>query len=203
MATSRSPESKEEKVDAQLASIRALSSAPLPATITLPAVADVVQSTRAVYVIECERNHAFYGGEVHVKADDNKGKRLAAVWARFRRHRNGTGAEWTKVHGARRLVFINEYADMFDEDKMVLQWMVKHGIENVRGGQWSQVRLPATVVDDLRRTIWHAQRRCLQCGSSSHFVSKCPFGRLRIRNPVDQTCWSRFISHFWKGCTLN
>lgn len=193
-------------MNTQLASIRALTPIVPDGPVQIGPASDTKQpltetkctSTRCTYMIECDRNECFYGGEIEVKAQDNKGKRLAALWSRFRRHRDGQGAEWTKLHGARRIVHVNLYAEMFDEDKLVLQWMVKHGIDKVRGGQWSRVRLPTYVVDDLQRSIWHAQRRCLHCGSDTHFVNQCPTvtrAHVTQHRPLP-SCWSRLLHRF-------
>jgi hypothetical protein len=52
-------------------------------------------------------------------------------------------------------------------------YMAEYGIENVRGGAYCRMEMPNSLTKLLYREIWHAQNRCLECGSRVHYVAKC------------------------------
>lgn len=94
--------------------------------------------------------------------------------SRIAQHFNSAGAEWTKLHPVVDVVEVIENCDGYDEDKVTKQYMGRYGIENVRGGSYSQIRLSATKVALLRTEINGAQDRCFNCGATGHFVRDCP-----------------------------
>jgi predicted GIY-YIG superfamily endonuclease len=57
-------------------------------------------------------------------------------------HREGlTRITWTQIHRPIRLLSIVPVAVKEQLDDYVCQWMREEGMENVRGGSWSDVRL--------------------------------------------------------------
>jgi predicted GIY-YIG superfamily endonuclease len=99
---------------------------------------------------------------------------------RFEQHMNGKGSVWTKIHGPLDLIEerpVSEEGGMFDEDNLTLEYMIKHGIENVRGGKYCRIKLSTNEKGAINRSIRHAQNLCLKCGGN-HFVSKCTKGKL-------------------------
>ena len=56
-------------------------------------------------------------------------------------HFNGRGSEWTQRYKPISEVDRLSGCDPFDEDKYTLQYMLKYGITNVRGGSYSQIEL--------------------------------------------------------------
>jgi GAG-polyprotein viral zinc-finger/Ricin-type beta-trefoil lectin domain/Zinc knuckle len=100
--------------------------------------------------------------------------RTSNIDSRVSSHIEGTGSEWTKLHKPLTTVETIQNADLFDEDKYTLKYMAKYGIENVRGGSYSQVILPIDVIRNIERQIRNAQDRCFLCGESGHFVKNCP-----------------------------
>lgn len=74
------------------------------------------------------------------------------------------------------------------EDRTTRRLMKKHGLSMVRGGGYTQVKLPLTTRRGLQSYIskgkrlnahcrkiesWHQANRCTRCGSRSHWASKC------------------------------
>ncbi|NDF01239.1 MAG: hypothetical protein EB034_23680, partial [Verrucomicrobia bacterium] len=91
---------------------------------------------------------------------------------RIAEHRAGRGAAYTKRYPAESVVSISP-GDRFDEDAAVRRLMREHGIEFVRGGAYSQVKLTADDTAALHRELRAAVDACLRCGSRDHFVASC------------------------------
>jgi hypothetical protein len=51
--------------------------------------------------------------------------------------------------------------------------MEKYGIENVRGGTYSNVVLDANCIAVLEKEIRHSNNLCVRCGRDTHFVKDC------------------------------
>lgn len=113
-----------------------------------------------IYVLECEH------GKIYVGKTSQPVQRIAT-------HFGKAGSEWTKLYPP--IAVIEQFeGDDFDEDKTVKKYMSKHGIQNVRGGSYSQIRLDKVAVTLLQKEMWGASDRCFKCGSPGHFVRDCP-----------------------------
>jgi hypothetical protein len=100
-------------------------------------------------------------------ASENFGSRLTD-------HAEGTGSEWTRIFPIQGELAVRHNQDRLDEDKWVLKMMQAYGIDNVRGGQYSQVVLSADDRRQINRAFVGANDLCFACGSISHFVQNCP-----------------------------
>ena len=56
-------------------------------------------------------------------------------------HFNLDGSEWTKIYKPIKVYEVISNCDSYDEDKYTLKYMEKEGINNVRGGSFSQIEL--------------------------------------------------------------
>ena len=98
---------------------------------------------------------------------------------RFRQHRDGFGAAWTREHppvGGKEILLkpVKGWEMVgFEEDKLVKEMMIKYGVDNVRGGSYSNVVLEGDVYESLLKEIFHAKGVCLRCGRGSHWVKNC------------------------------
>jgi hypothetical protein len=92
---------------------------------------------------------------------------------RIESHFNNNGSEWTKIHKPIRLMKLFSDCDNYDEDKYTLKWMETEGIDNVRGGSFSQVSLSEEQVNLIKKMINSAKDNCFNCGSNHHFVKDC------------------------------
>jgi hypothetical protein len=101
------------------------------------------------------------------------GKTYKLISERYIEHCKGHGSAWTRRFQP--IEVIEEYNDVneFEEDKITKIYMAKYGIDNVRGGAYCRMKMPNTLLKLLKREIWHAQHKCLECGSDKHFVAKC------------------------------
>ena len=113
-----------------------------------------------VYVLKLNNNKYYVG-------------RTSNLSKRIEYHKNGNGSAWTKKFGFVKVLQSMEVDSPFYEDMMVKKMMQKYGIENVRGGSYSQVWLPKDQFISLIRELNGANDRCFKC-SGKHFIRDCP-----------------------------
>ena len=102
------------------------------------------------------------------------GKTYKTIQERYEEHCNGYGSSWTKRYKVIGLVEGHENCSDYDEDKYTKIYMAKYGIENVRGGAYCRINMPCSQVKLLKREIYNAENKCLECGSMKHYVNRCP-----------------------------
>ena len=106
-------------------------------------------------------------------------------------HLDGDGASWTRKYPPvqkKPIVSFQEGLRESDEDKITLQMMAKHGIENVRGGRWYRVKLSDKVIRDIQSRLntntkgstkgtttrrKSKSHRCGRCGREGHNRTQC------------------------------
>ena len=118
-------------------------------------------SNKTLYVLFCE------GGHYYVGSTSNVDRRVAE-------HERGRGSAWTRKHKPVRLVETRPVRFRTDEDALVKEYMAKKGIDEVRGGSYSQIKLSEEEEQLLIRELLHAADCCLMCGSHNHYVRNCP-----------------------------
>lgn len=116
--------------------------------------------TTNVYVLKLE------SGKWYVGKSDNPTKR-------YQEHINREGTTWTRMHAPVSLEKVIKDVSPFEEDKVTKEYMAKYGIDNVRGGSYSNVELNVVQIEALKTEIRGAQDRCSRCGRDSHFVKDC------------------------------
>ena len=93
---------------------------------------------------------------------------------RIKSHINKQGAAWTRKYPYVKIDRIIPGCSTYDEDKYTIKYMEKYGIDNVRGGLYSQIVLPKKYVTHIQRIINHARDKCIICGDPTHFAAECP-----------------------------
>jgi hypothetical protein len=93
---------------------------------------------------------------------------------RINNHFNNSGSKWTMKYKPIKIVKIFKNCDDYDEDKYTLKYMNQYGIDNVRGGTFTQIKLTDSQKDFINSMINGANDNCFICGKSGHFVSNCP-----------------------------
>ncbi|CAF1242916.1 unnamed protein product [Didymodactylos carnosus] len=117
-------------------------------------------NNRIVYVLECENNKFYVGKTTNVK------RRLIA-------HKKGSGSSWTRLHKPIKVFKEYKNCDAFDEDKYTKTYMSEYGIDNVRGGSYSQIKLEDDQMKILTKELRSSKDQCLKCGKKGHFIQKC------------------------------
>jgi len=92
---------------------------------------------------------------------------------RWNEHLSGEGSGWTKKYKPTFLMKIIVSTSYFDEDKYVKEYMAKYGIENVRGGTYSNIVLDDNSILVLEKEIRHSKNLCTRCGRNTHFIKHC------------------------------
>ena len=89
--------------------------------------------------------------------------------------------------------------------------MKEYGIENVRGGSYSQVNLAEDKLKFLRNEINFTSNNCFKCNITGHFINQCKFPRKKAQKPPPQkfskkdvTCYRCSIKgHYANKCRVN
>jgi hypothetical protein len=113
-----------------------------------------------IYILKC-RNNKYYVGKT-----ENPSFRLDD-------HFSGAGSEFTKLYKPIKRLELIEDCDKYDEDKYVLKYMEKYGIDNVRGGSYSNLRLEASQIESISHQMISANDLCNRCLRSGHFEKDC------------------------------
>ena len=100
------------------------------------------------------------------------GKTEKTAMQRYKEHLSGAGSAWTRKYKPIELVECSQ-GDKFDEDKKTKQYMDRYGVDNVRGGAYSQMKLDNASLVSLKREMNGANDNCNKCGKSGHFMRNC------------------------------
>ena len=130
-----------------------------------------------IYVLRLSR------GKYYVGKSDDPAKR-------FEDHLRGNGSTWTRKYKPLKIEKIIKNASPFDEDKITKEYMLKFGIENVRGGSYIEEELDDIQIEMLDREMRMAEDRCTRCGREGHFVKDC-YARTAVTTSVTKqpTCY--------------
>ena len=98
--------------------------------------------------------------------------RSSKLETRIKNHFNKAGSCWTRRYKPLEIVETME-GDMFDEDKYTLMYMSMHGIENVRGGSFSNIKLKEYEIKTIKKMLNTGLDRCFVCGDKGHYAHRC------------------------------
>ena len=147
-----------------------------------------------VYALKLEKNKYYIG-----KTNDIK--------KRYDEHCSGKNSSvWTRKYKPIKIIETINNAHCLEEDKMTVCYMMKYGIENVRGGPFVSITLPSETIEHITRRIRMASDVCVKCGSPDHFCAFCPrSNNLKVSVFIDttgcRTCMSR--THFTEDCEFS
>lgn len=124
-----------------------------------------------VYILHLETNKYYVGKALDVEK-------------RLQEHINGQGCEWTRTYKPIGIHKVFENCDPFDEDKFTKMCMYDYGMENVRGGSYTDMILSPEIKMFLEREILCSTKKCFFCKREGHFKATCP--RL-LKNIIPKT----------------
>jgi len=114
-----------------------------------------------LYVLQLE------DGKYYVGKTDN-------VQKRFEQHKSGFGgSQWTKLYKPIKIEKTQQITSIHDENNITKDYMKKYGIENVRGGSYTQVELEDYQYECLKYEIRCISDCCFKCGRTDHFAKDC------------------------------
>jgi hypothetical protein len=120
-----------------------------------------------VYVLACRK------GKYYV------GKTNRPIASRVFEHMLQEGSEWTAQYPPLRVIEVKHDADDFDEDKFTKIYMKKYGIDNVRGGSYTQLTLSDDTKQHLMKELCSAEDLCFRCNRPGHFANTC-YARTKV-----------------------
>lgn len=118
-----------------------------------------------IYVLKCQNNKYYIG------------KTQKLIEERFLEHLINP-CSWTMKYPPIEIIHYFELKSHFDEDNTTLEYMRQYGIENVRGGSYSQIWLPKSQYMTLQNQIIHADDKCYKCKQKGHYIKNCPENKL-------------------------
>lgn len=87
---------------------------------------------------------------------------------------NGSfGPKWIRKYKPIRVVEVISPCDIFDVDKHTKRYMGLYGINNVRGGAYTKVKLNKSDRNHIDKEIFTALGMCMHCGSENHVSAVC------------------------------
>lgn len=116
-----------------------------------------------IYILKCVKNKYYVG------------KTVKNIEIRYKEHLKGYGASWTKIYKPLNIIESIDNIDNFDEDKYTKIYMNKYGIDNVRGGSYSNIILEDYQLKALNKELLTANNKCFNCGETTHYISNCPY----------------------------
>ena len=92
---------------------------------------------------------------------------------RLDNHFKNNGSEWTKLYKPIKIIKLIPNCDNYDEDKYTKIYMDKYGIDNVRGGSYTSIKLDLSTKIELIKISNSTNDRCFKCGKKGHFIKEC------------------------------
>ena len=121
-----------------------------------------------IYVLKLKSNKYYIGKSF------NKKTLYKRITCHYEKQKNS--AVWTKKYNPIQIIDIIEFneKDKFIEDNIVLEYMSKYGINNVRGGSFCKINLTEQEKKFIQKLIQTEEDRCFTCNLKDHMSNNCP-----------------------------
>ena len=118
-----------------------------------------------LYVLQCEQGK-FYVGVTEKNPEE-----------RFVEHLQNAdrSATWTSKYPPIKILDSRPCTDWHDEENVTLNYMSEYGMDNVRGGSFTQILLPDYLRRYVQTRLNTIKNTCYLCNSTSHYARSCPF----------------------------
>jgi predicted GIY-YIG superfamily endonuclease len=113
-----------------------------------------------IYVLKLVNNHYYVG-----KTTDPT--------FRIETHFNSKGAVFTKKYKPLRLHELISGQTDHDEQRVTQEYMMKYGIQKVRGGPWTQLLLTDEQEAFIQQLLNSESDACYTCGGQGHYANQC------------------------------
>ena len=100
------------------------------------------------------------------------GKTTKNVEERFNEHVKGS-ASWTTLHTPIKIIETLNTTNPMEEDIITKKYMLKYGIEYVRGGSYTKITLDDWMIQAIKHEFRTIDGCCYKCKKSGHFAEEC------------------------------
>jgi hypothetical protein len=139
-----------------------------------------------IYILELVNNKYYIGKTSNPKI-------------RISQHISEKGSEWTKLYKPIKLIELIPNCVDFDEDKYTLTYMKTKGIDNVRGGSFSQIYIDESTIKIIKKMLNNEDNVCFNCNKQGHFINECPkIDKLNMKTEICFNC--KETGHYTKDC---
>jgi hypothetical protein len=143
-----------------------------------------------VYALYLE-NERYYIGSIHYA------EKSLSNWDMLCNLKDG--GDWIVLNRPLKVVECIPESDGFVQDKVTLMYMHRYGIENVRGGSFSNFVLDPSQIQTAKRMIRHANNQCYTCGRKDHHQKECSEEKWRQLRDRCFQCGDMAV-HSYKDC---
>ncbi len=137
-----------------------------------------------VYVLKCEQNKYYVG------------KTLQPL-QRVVDHFANRDCEWARRYRPQQVVETKRNVDVMEEDQVVVDYMRRFGIGNVRGGSYDTIQLSDLTLKYLEDEMSAAEERAYQAEFQGHFNPLSTIRRNPLYNPGYQETNEEDEEHEW------
>jgi cellular nucleic acid-binding protein len=145
-----------------------------------------VKRMESLYVLKLEKGKWYIG-------------KSADIMKRYQQHLTGSGSAWTSKYPPKSLVESRPITSTHDENNVTKDYMKKYGVENVRGGSYTQVVLDDSTISVLENEFVGNANKCFKCGLAGHFANRCKVKEEVVY--VCDHCDREFTTRF--GCMIH